>query len=181
MHFCLKGEKFLKSIEAPFGLISISGIQKSGKSFLLNRAFLNQKKGFMVGNYNLVTKGIYIWSKPVFSVNNEGNKFPIYMVDCEGVNDDEQYDFSKIYSLLMLISSFTIFNTVGPIEENTINSINFMLNISKNIQLKSSFEEKNQCEEISNLMPSFVWVLRDCFKLTDENGDNVSPKVYTIY
>ena len=93
----------MKSIEAPFGLISISGITKSGKSFLLNRGILNQKKGFIVGNYNLGTKGISIWSKPIISINNEGNKFPVYVIDCEGINEDEHYDISKIYSLLILI------------------------------------------------------------------------------
>ena len=169
----------MKSIEAPFGLISISGITKSGKSFLLNRGILNQKKGFIVGNYNLGTKGISIWSKPIISINNEGNKFPVYVIDCEGINEDEHYDISKIYSLLILISSLTIFNTIGLIEDSTINSMNFILNLTKNIQLKSSFDiERNTTEELSNLMPNFIWVLRDCFKLLDENGDIASPKVF---
>ena len=146
----------------------------------MNRGLLNQKKGFNVGNYNLGTKGIYIWTKPIMSVNNEGNKFPVYFIDCEGVN--EENDYSKIYSLLMLISSLTIYNTLGPIEENTINSMNFLLNLTKHLQVKSSIDtERNLCDDISNLMPSYIWVMRDCLKLSDENGDFVSPKVFNIY
>ncbi len=178
LNFCPKGEKFLKSIEGPFGIISISGSSKSGKSFLLNRALLNQKKGFVVGNYNLGTKGISIWSKPIYSYNEEGNKYPVYVVDCEGVKEDDPLEYSKIYCLLMLISSSTIFNTIGLIQDSTILSMGFLLNLSKHIQLKSGFETENSpCEEMSNILPTFTWVLRDCFKLLDENGELVSPKV----
>jgi hypothetical protein len=175
---CSKGEKFLKSIEAPFGIISISGSSKSGKSFLLNRGLLSQKKGFVVGNYNLGTKGISIWSKPIYSYNDEGNKYPVYVVDCEGVKDDDPLEYSKIYALLMLISSSTIFNTIGLIQDSTILSMGFLLHLSKHIQLKSSFESDHLTyEEMSSILPTFTWVLRDCFKLLDEKGEIVSPKV----
>ena len=115
-------------------------------------------------------------------MNEDGSKLAIYVLDCEGVSEEEQFEFSKVYALLMLLSSTTVFNSVGLIQDSAILSMNFLLNLTKHIQLKSSFEtERTPNEEISNILPNFTWILRDCFKLLDENGELVSPKVITWF
>ena len=48
---------FLKQINCPIGVISVAGMYRTGKSYLLNRMLLNQSKGFDVGpTINACTK-----------------------------------------------------------------------------------------------------------------------------
>lgn len=41
--------EFLKSIEGPIGVVSVAGLYRTGKSFLLNRMILNRPNGFGIG------------------------------------------------------------------------------------------------------------------------------------
>ena len=48
---------FLKKLNAPIGVISVAGMYRTGKSYLLNRMLLNQSRGFDVGpTINACTK-----------------------------------------------------------------------------------------------------------------------------
>ena len=48
---------FLKSLTGPIGVISVAGMYRSGKSYLLNRVLLNRSRGFDVGHtINACTK-----------------------------------------------------------------------------------------------------------------------------
>ena len=60
-NFTLTGEglEFLRSISSPIAVISVAGLYRTGKSYLLNRVLLNRKAGFGVGpSVNPCTKGI---------------------------------------------------------------------------------------------------------------------------
>jgi len=49
-------------IKGPIGVVSVAGMYRTGKSYLLNRLLLNRKGGFNVGpTVNPCTKGIWIW------------------------------------------------------------------------------------------------------------------------
>ena len=49
--------EYLKRLEGPIGVISVAGMYRSGKSYLLNRVLLNQSRGFDVGHtINACTK-----------------------------------------------------------------------------------------------------------------------------
>lgn len=41
--------EFLKTVPAPLGLVSVAGLYRTGKSYLLNRMLLNRSNGFGVG------------------------------------------------------------------------------------------------------------------------------------
>ena len=41
--------EFLKKIPGPIGIISVAGMYRTGKSYLLNRMLLNRSSGFGVG------------------------------------------------------------------------------------------------------------------------------------
>ena len=59
-----------------------------------------------------------------------------------------------------------------------------VINISKNIQLKSRGSGLNEVdpEEYSKYFPSFIWVLRDfALQLIDEKGTPLTPKVYIVF
>ena len=48
---------FLKTLDAPIGVISVAGMYRTGKSYLLNRMLLNRSRGFDVGpTINACTK-----------------------------------------------------------------------------------------------------------------------------
>ena len=50
-------KEWLKKLEAPLGVISVAGMYRTGKSYLLNRMLLNQSRGFDVGpTINACTK-----------------------------------------------------------------------------------------------------------------------------
>ena len=49
--------QYLKTLQGPLGVISVAGMYRSGKSYLLNRMILNRSRGFDVGHtINACTK-----------------------------------------------------------------------------------------------------------------------------
>ena len=169
---------------AHIGIISLVGKYRTGKSFLLNRVILNtqQTSGFGVGaTFKPCTKGIWIWSDPLIINNSNCPKtFPCFLIDTEGLGayDEEINHDSKIFLIAILISSLFIFNSFGAIDETAINSLSFILNLSKIIKIKSLSHDDNE-EELSEYFPFFLWLLRDfSLKLEDKDGNNISEKEY---
>ena len=146
------------------GIISLVGKYRTGKSFLLNRVILNrqQSSGFDVGpTFKPCTKGIWIWSEPLIITNNHSPKpFPCFLIDTEGLGayDEEVNHDSKIFLIAILISSLFIFNSFGAIDEMAINSLSFVLNLSKTIKIKSINKEDNE-EELAEYFPTLLWLL----------------------
>ena len=166
------------------GIISLVGKNRTGKSFLLNRVLLERKQipGFGVGpTFKPCTKGIWIWSEPIMVTNIHcKTPFPVFLLDTEGLGayDEEINHDSKIFLIAILISSLFIFNSFGAIDENAINSLSFILNLSKNIKIKSVNKEDKE-EELAEYFPTLLWLLRDfSLKLEDKNGNTITEKQY---
>ena len=166
------------------GIISLVGKYRTGKSFLLNRVLLERKQisGFNVGpTFKPCTKGIWIWSDPIMVSNIHcKTPFPVFLIDTEGLGayDEEVNHDSKIFLIAVLISSLFIFNSFGAIDENAINSLSFILNLSKNIKIKSVNKEDKD-EELAEYFPTLLWLLRDfSLKLEDKNGNTITEKQY---
>ena len=172
----------IKSFKDEFGVISVAGMYRTGKSYLINRMLLNRQKGFSVGpTVNPCTKGLWIWSKPIYGENGKnGKRLPLLLIDTEGfgaLDTDSNHDI-RIFTLAILLSSYFLYNSVGGIDESALQNLNFVINLSKFIRLKSGDKETDP-EELSNLFPSFLWVLRDfSLQLIDDNGENITPKEY---
>ena len=166
------------------GIISLVGKYRTGKSFLLNRVILNRKEnvGFSVGpTFKPCTKGIWIWSDPLM-INNvhSPQPFPCYLIDTEGLGayDEEVNHDSKIFLIAILISSLFVYNSFGAIDENQINDLSFVLNLSKTIKIKSVSIEDNE-EELAKYFPTLLWLLRDfSLKLEDKDGNVITEKQY---
>lgn len=149
--------------------------------------FLNQNNGFGVGpSANPCTKGLWIWSKPIVSSQEDGTSLNTLIIDTEGLNggmeEDQNHDI-KIFSLAILLSSFFIYNSTGAIDENSLQALNFIINISKFIEMKTNLNNKlntnNDLDELSNHFPSFLWVLRDfSSQLDNDNKKNMAAKEY---
>ena len=155
---------------------------RTGKSYLINRMLLNKQKGFSVGpTVNPCTKGLWIWSKPII-INKENNKrMQILLIDTEGfgaLDADSNHDI-RIFTLAILLSSYFIYNSVGGIDESALQNLNFVIKLSNYIKLKNNDNNESDPEELANLFPSFLWVLRDfSLQLIDDDGENITPKEY---
>ena len=173
------------------GMISLVGRYRTGKSFLLNRVLINDKSiknGFDVGpTIKPCTKGIWLWSTPLIISNNHSkDPFPAFLIDTEGLGayDEEINHDSKIFLIAILISSLFIYNSFGTIDENAINSLSLILNLSKSIKLRDIRGNNNNTglteeEEMAKYFPSLLWLLRDfVLKLEDSEGNVITAKQY---
>lgn len=77
-----------------------------------------------------------MWSKPLY---NETHDCYLFFLDTEGsdsTNRNQDHD-AKVFSLAILISSYFIYNSVGAIDETSINQLNLVTSLSKNIVVGS--------------------------------------------
>jgi len=59
------------------------------------------------------------------------------VIDSEGfggIEESNNHD-SKIFLLSLLLSSYFIYNSVGSIDENALNTLSLIINLAKNIQV----------------------------------------------
>ena len=100
------GEELIKSMNTGFGVIGVAGMYRTGKSYLLNRMLLNRQNGFGVGpSINPCTKGLWIWSKPIYGKSDDGSNLPMLLIDTEGFGafeEDHNHDI-KIFTLAILL------------------------------------------------------------------------------
>jgi len=104
------------------------------------------------------------------------------VVDTEGLgalNEDSNHDV-RVFSLAILLSSFFVYNSVGSIDENALQNLSLVINLTKNIQLKSgAASDEIDPEEYSEYFPSFMWVVRDfSLQLVDTEGEQITSKEY---
>lgn len=87
---------------------------------------------------NACTKGLWLWKKVIYMQNPAQPDIPpvaMIVVDTEGLgayDEDENHD-AKIFLLALLLSSLLIYNSVGTIDENALNSLSLVINLSKKI------------------------------------------------
>lgn len=122
---------------------------------------------------------MWLWKEPLISDLPEHKDMDILIIDTEGFGGTEEninHD-SKIFIFSLLLSTYFIYNSVGNIDENSLNSLSLIINLAKDIQLKSNVSNTN--EDISILFPNFLWVVRDfALKLVDREGNNIQAKEY---
>ena len=169
----------MEQIKGPLGVVSVAGMYRTGKSYLLNRVLLNRQRGFGVGpTINPCTKGIWIWGTPLSGFNPDGEPINVIIVDSEGlggIDEDNNHDM-RIFSLAMLISSYFVYNSMGQIDENAISNLSLVINLTKHIQLSVSKEKDAGLDKV---LPSFMWVVRDfTLQLEDEEGNEISQGDY---
>ncbi len=144
---------------------------------------MNRPNGFGVGpTANPCTKGLWIWNEPLQGYTPSGEPIKVLVVDSEGLgalNQDDNHDV-RIFSLAVLMASYFIYNSVGSIDEQALQNLSLVVNLTKHIQLKASgVSEEIDPEEYSKYFPSFMWVVRDfALQLQDQNGDKMSSKDY---
>lgn len=99
------------------------------------------------------------------------------MIDTEGFGgmDENANHDSRIFLFSLLLSSFFIYNSIGSIDENALNTLNLIINLAKDIQTKTN---NRGSDDVSNF-PAFLWVVRDfTLMLQDKNGNKINSKEY---
>lgn len=103
-------------------------------------------------------------------------------MDSEGIGalDEDSTHDSRIFSLAILLSSCFLYNSTGSIDENAVQNLSLIVNLTKNIHVKSSLGhgEEPDSEDYAKYFPNFVWVVRDfTLQLVDSEGEPISAKV----
>jgi len=106
----------------------------------------------------------------------------VLVIDSEGLgalDEDSNHDV-WIFSLAILLSSFFVYNSVGSIDENALQNLSLVINLTKHIHIKSgAASEDVDPEEYSDYFPSFMWVVRDfSLQLVDPDGEPITSKEY---
>ena len=151
---------------------------------MLNRVLLDVKNGngFGVGpSINPCTKGLWIWAKPIVGYTEDGEQVSVLVVDSEGIgglDEDNNHDM-RIFSLALLLSSFFVYNSMGSIDENALQSLNFVTNISKLITVRTQEDESPDDPSLVDYMPKFMWTVRDfSLQLINDQNEEIQPKEY---
>lgn len=125
------------------GVIAVVGKYRTGKSFLLNRILLGETgdNGFGVGpTINPCTKGLWIWDRPIEVTDLSGKPLKCLIVDSEGIgafHEDQDHD-TRIFLLALLLSSYFVYNSMGTIDENALQNLSLIVNLSKQIQVNAA-------------------------------------------
>jgi len=175
--------KMLKEIKENIIIVSIFGKEHTGKSFLLNlllnsRENLKITKGFKVSStINQVDRGLWMWNTPIGKSNS---KEKIILIDSEGINSENIYNQncdSKVFALMLLISSLFIYNTKGDIISNSLNELELLVHLADSISIS---DKLNKDSLISESCPKFIWALRDfdLKKLSPPKGQKMTPDMY---
>ena len=179
-----KALSILNSIKEDLIIVAIVGKARTGKSYLMNLLLNNNNSsspgsGFQISSrLNSCTKGIWLWNTPRISPQSPNTK--IIFIDSEGTNSTDistkTYD-SKIFALIVLISSLFIYNTHGNIDERSIADLALAAHLSDTVAT-NIIEDKDII--INKLAPKFIWVLRDFVldKIDPETGKEISSNEY---
>uniref|UniRef100_A0A8C1Z2G0 GB1/RHD3-type G domain-containing protein n=1 Tax=Cyprinus carpio TaxID=7962 RepID=A0A8C1Z2G0_CYPCA len=161
LHVRKEAKDILDGITEPVVVVSVVGLYRTGKSYLMNR-LAGQQSGFALGStIESKTKGIWMWCVP--HPYEEGQT--LVLLDTEGLGDvrkgDEKHD-TWIFCLAVLLSSTLVYNSLGVIDNTALEKLHYVTELTENIRVKA---EESQDEEKSadfmRVFPSFVWAVRD--------------------
>ncbi|XP_076139540.1 guanylate-binding protein 4-like isoform X3 [Alosa pseudoharengus] len=173
----------LRRIQQPVVVVAVVGLYRTGKSYLMNR-LAQQQSGFALGStIESKTKGIWMWCVP--HPMKKGHT--LVLLDTEGLGDvdkgDEKND-AWIFCLAVLLSSTLVYNSRGTIDNQAIEKLHYVTELTDQIQVKSGGaseqdddEMPEECEFV-RFFPSFVWAVRDFTLERKIDGRNVSEDEY---
>ncbi|XP_066434051.1 guanylate-binding protein 3-like [Eleutherodactylus coqui] len=168
--------KILTRIKQPVVVVSIVGLYRTGKSYLMNK-LAGAKKGFNLGyNAQAETKGIWMWCVPHPTKPNN----TLVLLDTEGLGDVEKGDNKNdnwIFCLAVLLSSALVYNSMAMIDQDTVDKLKFVGNISEEIKANSQDIEDEEAE-FSKHFPIFTWAGRDFHLKLNVDGIEISEDVH---
>ena len=127
---------------------------------------------------------IIIYSKPLMIKNNNINntnfiedEIPCFILDILNLDIKNENNDSKIFLVMILISSIFLFIS-DDINEEAFNFFNFVINLIRTIKIRNIVEEENN-NELNDFLPKLFWILFSSnIKLEDKNGNTITEKQY---
>ncbi|XP_026062956.1 guanylate-binding protein 2-like [Carassius auratus] len=179
---CKHALEFLSRIKEPVVVVSVVGLYRTGKSYLMNR-LAGQQSGFALGSaVESKTKGIWMWCVP--HPKKEGHT--LVLLDTEGLGDVDKGDSkndSWIFCLAVLLSSTLVYNSRGTIDNTALENLHYVTELSEQINIRSPLSipdgaaEGDDCHFV-RFFPSFIWVLRDFTLKLEADGKKMTEDEY---
>ncbi|KAM9000552.1 guanylate-binding protein 1-like [Sarcophilus harrisii] len=169
----------LRTFTQPLVVVAIVGLYRTGKSYLMNK-LAGRRTGFSLGStVQSHTKGIWMWCVPHPTKPNH----TLVLLDTEGLGDVEKGDNKNdtwIFALAVLVSSTFVYNSMGTINQQAMEDIYYVTELTDKIKAKSSSrtEQMDDSMELVSLFPDFVWTVRDFILELEIDGQPTTPDQY---
>ncbi|KAJ8281453.1 hypothetical protein GJAV_G00067880 [Gymnothorax javanicus] len=139
----------LSSIRQPVVVVSIVGLYRTGKSYLMNR-LAGKQKGFSLGStIQSEMKGIWMWCVPHPCRADQ----TLVLLDTGDLPND-----TWIFALALLLSSTVVYNSMRTIDHQALRSLHYITELTNHIKLKADGRSSSNSTEF---LPSLIWTLRD--------------------
>ncbi|XP_061094492.1 guanylate-binding protein 1-like [Conger conger] len=177
-----KAVEILNQIDQLVVVVAVVGLYRTGKSYLMNKLAGKTKdeKGFDLGpTVQAKTKGIWMWCVP----HPTKADHTLVLLDTEGLGDVEKGDPKNdnwIFSLAVLLSSALVYNSIGIIDNNALQQLHYVTELTEHIKVKSQAEDEDGDEttEFMRFFPSFVWTVRDFTLQLEYEGKPITADEY---
>uniref|UniRef100_G3SU18 Guanylate binding protein 5 n=1 Tax=Loxodonta africana TaxID=9785 RepID=G3SU18_LOXAF len=156
--------KILSAITQPVVVVAIVGLYRTGKSYLMNK-LAGKKHGFSVGStVQSHTKGIWMWCMP----HPEKSNLTLVLMVVKALGSLETVDKkndTQVFALAMLLSSIFVYNTMNKIDQEAINLLHKVTELTNLLRERSSsdLDEVADSADFVSSFPDLVWTLRDFF------------------
>ncbi|XP_063291549.1 guanylate-binding protein 1-like [Pelobates fuscus] len=172
--------QILTNMKEPVVVVAIVGKYRTGKSYLMNN-LAGYKKGFSLGStIQSKTKGIWMWCVP--HPTKPGHN--LVLLDTEGLGDVEKGDSKNdawIFCLAVLLSSNFVFNSVGTIDQQAMEQLQYVSELTKRIRAKSSqMKDADESTAFKRVFPSFTWCIRDFSLELEFDGKQITEDEYLM-
>ncbi|XP_029414430.1 guanylate-binding protein 1-like [Nannospalax galili] len=171
--------EILSAITQPVVVVAIVGFYRTGKSYLMNK-LAGKKTGFSLGStVQSHTKGIWMWCMP----HPHKSDHTLVLLDTEGLGDVEKGDNQNdcwIFALTVLLSSTFVYNSVGAINQQAMDQLHYVTELTKRIRSKSSpgCDAVEDSANFVSFFPDFVWTLRDMTLKIEIDGQLLTADQY---
>ncbi|XP_037386993.1 guanylate-binding protein 1 isoform X2 [Pygocentrus nattereri] len=157
---------YLYGIDQPVVVVSVVGLYRTGKSYLMNR-LAGKQTGFALGStIESKTKGIWMWCVP----HPTKAEHTLVLLDTEGLGDVDKGDSKNdawIFCLAVLLSSTLVYNSRGTIDNTALEKLHYVTELAEHIKIKSPSPAGDEDEDEQNdskfvqYFPNFIWTVRD--------------------
>jgi len=156
-----EGANFLRSLEGPLYVVSVVGVMRQGKSFILG--LLAGGPGiFRLGHQTKsCTEGVDVFARP-----HPSGRGHLVFLDVEGQGSPDRNDTydAALTTVAMLLSSMVVYNCLSVGTSADVDKLELLSGFMQNIFDRTS-EEHGECEAAGSdrFCPALMWLLRDFF------------------